>query len=234
MKRTETSTRHWTERVAPPFLAILATEKAGVNPSPKPRNLKTHLLQTQLTVANFFLWPFDWGYIPAQANTADSPEKLRQKIQKLGQLIEACTNEYITPIHCGMPFPGWGKSLPECPITIEAEAQFVQRLHQLTVSYGKTRPSRKQAVLRKISHADITWWGIVYGAWPGTANQWTVETLSWEEIADLFDVYCYGECESHTPEQVRKIIARRVAEVCSALPSLSYEESHTASQEIPS
>jgi hypothetical protein len=218
------TTRHWKEKTHPALLGILnaqkqMTESLPMAPPEKPptRSQRRHLLENSIQVVNYSLWPFyDASVLPPPV-VSDTEERLAKKFAGLGPRIEETTSEYITPIHFGQLFPG-GRPLGECPITIEAEQEFGKHLNELVQSYSKTRPNRRPAVLCKISHAVISWWGIVYGTWPGTENQFTIETLSWEDVADLYSCFCLADCTEHTPEQVRKLISRLIKNVKRTYP----------------
>jgi hypothetical protein len=229
MRATKTTDRHWTEKIAPSLLAILSVQKTAAEEIKKLRGgqlQQRQALQHRVAIENYFVWPFRLGSIPDPPQITDTIEQLKRKLRLLGREHERFATEYVAPIHCGIPFPGWGQPLPECPVTIEAEHQFVQDLGKLTRSYFQSRPSRRQAVLRKLAHSTIAWLGIYYGAWLGARNQFTIEVLSWQEIKDLFDSWCFGECEDHTPEQVRKIIKRHITAILQALPSNSISLAH--------
>lgn len=221
MRDDPATTRHWTEKAAPPLLAVLSLQRGAAegikNRASRQASLR-RALEYLIAVWNFYVWPFNWGSIPEPAKITDTREQLHRKIRRLGRMIEERTNEYITPIHLGIPFAGWGQPVPECPVTVEAEKQFYEHLKRLVESHSKSRPSRRQAVLRKLAHSTTAFWGTVYGAWPGARNQWTIETLSWEEAADVFDAHCFGNCKNHTPEQARKIVTRLIKEVKRTLP----------------
>jgi hypothetical protein len=59
----------------------------------------------------------------------------------------------------------------------------------------------------------------VYGAWPGARNRFTIHTLLWKEATDLFDSFCFAECQEHSLGQVRKLTARLIGEVKRKLPA---------------
>ncbi len=223
MKPRQTTTRHWTEKAHPALLAILNVNKTAILEARQKPCTQRRFLQQVISGLNFCLWPFDFGQVPEPASNRDTIEGLRRKIEKLGPKIEETTDEYLTVIHWGQLFH-WSGPLPQCPITVEAEQKFGQRLNELAESYIKTRLSRRAAVLRKISHAITAWWGITYGAWPGTENHWTIETLSWEEAADLYDALCFApSCKGHTPEEVRRLTTRLVREIKDVLPPTTFE-----------
>lgn len=228
MKPGQTNTRHWTEKAHPALLAILNRNKASVVEARQKPPTQRRFLQQLIAGLNFFLWPFDFGRVPEPASNRDTIEELRRKTEKLWPKVEETTDEYLMVTYGGRLLP-WSGPLSQCPITIEAEQKFWQRLNELAKGYIKTRPSRRAAVLRKISHAITAWWGITYGAWPGTENHWTPETLSWEEAADLYDALCFATCKGHTPEEVRKLTTRLVHEIKDVLPPTTFERAQTAS-----
>ena len=213
---------HWTEKAAAPLLAILSSQKRVVTEiapeEPLTAGLRRRVMEHQIHTKNLYLWPFRFGDIPESPKTTDTNRELAREYARLGPRIQETTNEYITPIHFGQLFPG-GRELGDCPITIDAEGGFVKHLNELMQSYMKTRSSRRPAVLRKISHAVISWWGIVYGAWPGTKNQFTIDIMSWDEIADVYDCFCFADCRKHTREQTRKLITRLIEDIKRTYPT---------------
>jgi len=216
--------RHWKEKAHPALLGILNAQRQFmseglpmITKKPLTRSQRRIALEHRIRTIDYALWPFYDASVLPPPTVNDTEAGLVKKFTQLGARIEESTNEYITPIHMGQLFPG-SRPLGECPVTIEAEQEFGKQLNALVQSYLKSRPSRRPAVLRKISHGVIAWWGLVYGAWQGTENQFSIETLSWEETSDLFSCFCLADCKEHTADQVRKLISRLIEEVKRTYP----------------
>jgi hypothetical protein len=217
--------RHWKEKAHAALLGILNAQRQLMAEGlpmmapkkPLTRSQRTRVLEHSIQAINYALWPFYDASVLPPPMINDTEARLAKKFAQLGYRIRESTNEYITPIHLGQLFPG-SRLLGECPVTIEAEQGFCKHLNALAQSYIESRSSRRPAVLRKISHAVIAWWGIVYGAWQGTSNQFSIETLSWEETSDLFNCFCLADCKEHKSEQIRKLISRLLKEVKRTYP----------------